>query len=151
MKLEPNQTHLEFSVPTFGASEQAARLSCSLYKFLWISRSSAAQEVPGCAVSNPFCSCKLRESSSILGHTAPALQLFHDLSKPGHAALPGCPKPMSETRTKRNHIPASATDRNFEAQTFPKKALSLGKHPRTTPRAELWCRAGGTSQQSCSV
>lgn len=143
VKLEVDRTHLEFSVPifgvvsvTFGVSEQAA-LSSSLCKCLWISRCCSqllrrCQPVL-CPISSAAANSENWESSSSLGHAAPQLQLFHSSSKPGRAALPHCPKSTAERRTQRKAIPASATEKNFGVQAFPKQICPWGNAPEPCP------------------
>lgn len=94
VKLEMNQTHLEFSVPTlggvsvvFGVSEQAA-LSGSLYKCLWISRCSLC------------CAKSLRKFGILIQPWTCSFSTAH----PNHAALPQCPEPLAETRPGGNAI-----------------------------------------------
>lgn len=148
-KLELNQKHLEFylctlsfiSVP-FGVSEQAARA----VQFLVQLHVDLQVLVHSCSVDARLCCTQSllllqtlagrQQSASNLGNTALDLQLFHDLFKPGCAALPNCPRPMSETRIEKNPIPASASDMNFGVQAFPKSSVCIwGNVPEPCPKS----------------
>lgn len=142
VKLEVDQTHLEFSVPTigvvsvtFGGSEQAA-LSSSLCKCLWISRCCSQLPRRCQPVLNPIPPAAANSENWEFSSSLEGIQLLScgfSMAHPNQAML--LSHTAQKTRSERKVIPASATERNFGIQAFPKKLCPWGKVPE--PRPEL--------------
>lgn len=156
VKLEVNQAHQEFSVPmfgvvsvTFGVSEQAA-LSSSLYKCLWISR-CCSQLLRGASLC---CAPSLLQlQTQKIGNLHPALDMqllscSFSMAHPNQATLP---KTHVKNKNWEKIHPCQCHWEEFWGPSISKKALSLGKCTRTTPRTEIWCRTGVSTQQFCFV